>query len=88
MDSQIVQTVNDFMSRTGVTGVSFIDKNGLSVCSKGKSNSESAGFIHGLATRAKELTNSDHPIITIETDASTIHIKTEGDYTFALFRDA
>ncbi|EFA09095.1 hypothetical protein TcasGA2_TC006817 [Tribolium castaneum] len=69
MEKHLDRVMDEVVSRAGVFGCVFVDRQGLCLGAKGKTSTESAGLIAAIAEQAAKLEpHSGDPIIKLESD--------------------
>jgi len=86
LDAPVEEAVAAIMSQQGTSGVVAVDSNGLCLSAKGVAPSKGAGFVRAIAVRAKEFSETEQPVVVIETDAQNIYIQATQAATVAVYK--
>lgn len=84
MENKIRNLLEETINKPGVTGVAIADQNGLCLGSKGTLNSSACGSLVHLMQMALKLEPEKYPVLKLETDTSSITVKTDGNVFIAL----
>ncbi|KAI8979208.1 hepatitis B virus X-interacting protein [Mycotypha africana] len=95
MESELIATLNNIASKSGVKGVLLTDDKGFCLGARGIAKPDSAALISSIAHTAIKLnhtqeqdstTTTKYPTINLEYDNYQIVIRNEGSFTLAIFR--
>eukprot|EP01099_Mayorella_cantabrigiensis_P008728 TRINITY_DN82_c0_g1_i1.p1 TRINITY_DN82_c0_g1~~TRINITY_DN82_c0_g1_i1.p1 ORF type:complete len:105 (-),score=32.73 TRINITY_DN82_c0_g1_i1:66-344(-) len=90
MDEQFDRAFSQIAAQPGVKGVLCADSLGLCIKESGFAASRSSGFVTAISTLAQKLADSDsiyvNPIVTIETDKTTVLIQQHDGIVTAIYK--
>ncbi|XP_067944907.1 ragulator complex protein LAMTOR5 homolog [Watersipora subatra] len=87
MEKSLEKHMTNVLNNHGVTGITCVDQNGLCLGVKGSGEAKSAGTLAAIGKLSQKLLpDMEAPVVSIESTATNVLIKSHKGHTTAIYK--